>query len=334
MATLPPAGWYPNPDDQSQLRWWGGTAWSNEVAPPPVSPSSRPAKVRAFPSGKWRPSLSTWIVGSIALFFSLISLSSGFGGFLFTLSLFALPTAIVALAAKRPTWLRFPGGKKWPLLALAASTLAFIVGVSLVGAAAPHKTDVPQAAISLADYKGSAGTAAASKLDAAGLTVKMVTEDGTAAPTDWSGWTVVGETPAPGTSMQADGVVTITLKAPRAPAPAPKATASVTPSATPSASPSVAPVPVAAPPAPAPAAPAPAPKPAAPKPAPPAPVAPAPVAPAPAPPAAPPVATGSIIPGAFCPDASRGVVGHSAEGKAYTCGGKGPDANGHLHWNV
>jgi hypothetical protein len=28
------------------------------------------------------------------------------------------------------------------------------------------------------------------------------------------------------------------------------------------------------------------------------------------------------------------VVGYSAAGKAYTCGGKGPDANGHLHWNV
>jgi hypothetical protein len=84
----------------------------------------------------------------------------------------------------------------------------------------------------------------------------------------------------------------------------------------------VAPAPVAV--APAPAAPAPtAPKPAAPAPT-------APVAPAPAPA---PAAPSAITPGAFCPDASAGQTGVSSAGKTYVCGGKGPDANGHLHWN-
>lgn len=74
--------------------------------------------------------------------------------------------------------------------------------------------------------------------------------------------------------------------------------------------------------------PAPVPKPA-PKPAP----APAPK-PAPKPaPAPPPKAVSPIIPGAFCANADRGKTGIAANGKAYVCGGKGADANGHYHWN-
>jgi len=76
----------------------------------------------------------------------------------------------------------------------------------------------------------------------------------------------------------------------------------------------VAPPVVAAPPAPAPVATAP--KPAAP--------APAPAAPAPAP------APATVNPGGYC--STQGAVG-TANGKTYTCGGKGPDAKGKLHWN-
>ncbi|WP_258027646.1 G5 domain-containing protein [Curtobacterium sp. BH-2-1-1] len=69
-------------------------------------------------------------------------------------------------------------------------------------------------------------------------------------------------------------------------------------------------------------------------------VAPAPVtAPVPAQqaPAAPAPSTqqqGLITPGAFCADAQNGAVAQAANGRSYQCGGKGPDANGHLHWNT
>lgn len=70
----------------------------------------------------------------------------------------------------------------------------------------------------------------------------------------------------------------------------------------------------------------------------PAPVAPAPVQQAPAAPDPAPVqqapAHAFITPGAFCAGAENGVVAQAASGKSYRCGGKGPDANGHLHWNV
>ncbi|MFJ3451855.1 G5 domain-containing protein [Curtobacterium sp. NPDC090223] len=43
---------------------------------------------------------------------------------------------------------------------------------------------------------------------------------------------------------------------------------------------------------------------------------------------------GTITPGAFCADAQSGAVAQAANGRSYQCGGKGPDANGHLHWNT
>ncbi|QIK62024.1 HNH endonuclease [Leucobacter viscericola] len=54
---------------------------------------------------------------------------------------------------------------------------------------------------------------------------------------------------------------------------------------------------------------------------------PEPVAPEPAPE---PAVTG-VNPGGFC--STPGVVGTAANGRSYTCGGNGPDANGKYHWN-
>lgn len=66
----------------------------------------------------------------------------------------------------------------------------------------------------------------------------------------------------------------------------------------------------------------------------------APAAPAPAPrtapqqQAAPSTQSATITPGALCADADNGRVAQAATGKSYQCGGKGPDANGRLHWNT
>lgn len=31
--STPPAGWYPNPDDSTSLRWWDGTGWTERTQP-------------------------------------------------------------------------------------------------------------------------------------------------------------------------------------------------------------------------------------------------------------------------------------------------------------
>ncbi|GAB3124994.1 HNH endonuclease family protein [Glaciibacter psychrotolerans] len=54
-------------------------------------------------------------------------------------------------------------------------------------------------------------------------------------------------------------------------------------------------------------------------------------APDPAPAPAPPAAAEPVHPGAFC--STPGVTGVAANGRSYTCGGKGADTKGKYHWN-
>ena len=53
-----PPGWYPDPSSPTQLRWWDGSAWSEQTAPrPEVAPSPTPAPA---PSPVSAPSRSPW----------------------------------------------------------------------------------------------------------------------------------------------------------------------------------------------------------------------------------------------------------------------------------
>ena len=39
MSTLPPAGWYPDPDNAAQMRWWDGEHWTEARATAPIATS-------------------------------------------------------------------------------------------------------------------------------------------------------------------------------------------------------------------------------------------------------------------------------------------------------
>ena len=287
---------------------------------PPAPPRTR---------ASWRPTALTWLGGAGLLLILIIAAASGgFGGFLIMLGLAVLVTAIYAVVTRRPSWMNLPRSRPVAGIGAAGALVVIVLGSSLYGLGHPspvatHVTAEPTShsagasgAVHLLDVVGTDGSDAKTALAATGLHVTIKTSDGREAPSDLTGWTVRSEYPEAGSNVGSKTDVVLTLAPPATPSP--RATAASTPSLTPVAT--VAPK-LVAPVVPAPAAPAPAPAPVAPQPAPP-------PAPAPAPPAA-----GTIIPGAFCPDAQVGQSGLAANGRTYVCGGKGPDANGHYHWN-
>jgi hypothetical protein len=56
-AGLAPAGWYADPAESGQMRYWGGATWTHYMA---AEPTPRPALARALPSERaTRPELVT-----------------------------------------------------------------------------------------------------------------------------------------------------------------------------------------------------------------------------------------------------------------------------------
>jgi hypothetical protein len=50
MSNDVPAGWYPDPHDPSQRRFWNGTAWTEHVDRPTVPPPPAPAPTASLPT--------------------------------------------------------------------------------------------------------------------------------------------------------------------------------------------------------------------------------------------------------------------------------------------
>jgi resuscitation-promoting factor RpfB len=270
-------GWYPDRDDPAQLRWWDGSQWTDLRAAAPAGPGvDRAVSLSAaMPSTRhtlqWRPGLMFWLIAPLFLIAALIGLGTGgVGSFLIIIGLVGVVTAGYALVRKRPSWASLPTSVGWRALVVAVSGLVLIGGTSAYGAAhhtptrhgivaAPTHTarDIavrneptptstptpPPEPVVLADYSGQSSAGAQSALLAAGFGVQMATSDGSAAPADWTGWTVASESPAPGQVTPGSTVRLVMSPPPPAPAPAPAA-----PAPAPAA-------PAPAPPAPAPAAP-------------------------------------------------------------------------------
>jgi hypothetical protein len=305
-------------------------SFAGPPAPPSVGHDSVEAQAIGSQAVRKKGIVSTWIVGAVvALILFLGAVSGGFGGALIFLAFAAFLTGLYVLITGRRSWARVFRSRLSGGITIIGSIVTLVVGATLLPPAVdtpaavsavvspsssapptqtstPTPTPTPQTAV-LSNFLGSTAEAASTSLEADGFTVRYNTDAGETDSAPGT-WTVSNQSPSQGTRIPLGTTVTLSVSDP---SPAPTQSATTAP----------APVPVA--PAPAPVAPAPAPVAPAP-----APVAPAPVAPAPAP------APAAVTPGAFCPDASVGTTGVAANGNTYHCGLKGPDANGHYHWNA
>jgi hypothetical protein len=58
-----PAGWYPNPEDATSLRWWDGAQWRDETAPASEWPSYEPSALQPPRRRRRWP----WVLGGVAV---------------------------------------------------------------------------------------------------------------------------------------------------------------------------------------------------------------------------------------------------------------------------
>lgn len=256
---------------------------------------------------------STWVGLAVTLLLVVLAVTSDYRILWVTfLAGFFILTGLYTVVTGRKSWARIPSRK----IGLAGFAGSVVIGFAAMGVAVAA---TPAYLLSHAQTAAPAAPVTSSSPTPHGVNLSPALGIG-AVPTA----TAASPTATAVASASASSVPTVEASPSLSPAPAvpnPEALAPVAIAAGP-------PVAIPAPPAPAavvPAAPAIA--------APPAPAPPAPAPAAPAPPAPASNAVMGIIPGAFCPDAQVGMRGVSAAGRTYICGGKGPDKNGHYHWN-
>lgn len=125
MST-PPPGWFPDPSNGAQNRWWDGARWTESVTPP-VAVTTLPPPA-GFPStarkAKRRLPVWAWIVIGVAAVLVGILIAPVIA----LISLVVVITGIVALARNTPTWLRFRSRKAAVWITVAAAALFFATG--------------------------------------------------------------------------------------------------------------------------------------------------------------------------------------------------------------
>jgi len=177
-----PAGWYPQAD--GQLRYWDGQQWTEHFAPgvPAVTPQDgitggKPASTIAASSGR-RFGVAEWFGwGGLAFVVLIGALSSGFGGAIGLLGLFALVVGVIALVRGRVGWARL-GSRAAGGAALGAALVLIIIG----GVAAPPTTPTPVTVVAPSKTKPAAPSTGLSTTSAATTTRPTPTTASTTPP--------------------------------------------------------------------------------------------------------------------------------------------------------
>jgi hypothetical protein len=104
--TNAPAGWYPDPENASQSRWWDGTAWTDHrSAPAPTTPYSTQVADLKAPEGTPWNTVWIWIIVILPLVPMIGLLTVDWGGLidihdrtgLSSLALFASPGYLLSM---------------------------------------------------------------------------------------------------------------------------------------------------------------------------------------------------------------------------------------------
>lgn len=124
MTNMQP-GWFTDPSDNSKLRWWDGSAWSDNVSRSgavwrealPVPPVTPVPAATTFPVWAWI-ALGVAALIAVLLVPSLVPVAS----------VVALVTGIVALVKKTPTWLRLKSRNIALTVTASAAALLLVSG--------------------------------------------------------------------------------------------------------------------------------------------------------------------------------------------------------------
>lgn len=150
--TTPEPGWYPDPTDAAQQRWWDGAAWTSESLPVPAPPASPPAPSRS------RAKIPIWVwllIGAVGIL-AVIFLSQAVAA----IALVALITGIVALAKGTPTWLRLRT-RNSAVVVTVASAVMLLVSSSVGAAMLPRDASAQVESVTFTGTSGSENPAAA-----------------------------------------------------------------------------------------------------------------------------------------------------------------------------
>jgi len=125
-VTAPAAGWFPDPENPKQTRWWDGQQWTAQTAPPPPPTGLLPPPAERAPVATVARKIPTWlwITGGLVAVLATVFLSP----LVALIALVVAITGIVALARNTPTWLRFTSRKRAVIWTVASAVVFFVAG--------------------------------------------------------------------------------------------------------------------------------------------------------------------------------------------------------------